>query len=126
MSHPSSPIATDALGARPRQPLQRAADAGGATITLYEDDPALDLFAGTGGAFPGYETYETLAGVAPGARLRSAAGAEAGVPVIAAWQLGDGLAIHTGLPQLVARARQDDPDAASLIRRIWQILGAPR
>lgn len=118
---PTAPRATDALGARPRQPLERPAEP--AEITIYEDDPELGLFEGTSGAFAGYDEYETLAGLAPGARLLAAAGAEAGVPVIAAWRLGDGLAIHTGLPQLPARAADGDLDAVALVRRLWQIVG---
>jgi hypothetical protein len=117
---PSAPLATDALGARPRQPLERPAEP--AQITMYEEG-TLGLFEGTSGAFAGYDGYEALAGVAPGARLDAAAGVEAGVPVIAAWTLGDGFAIHTGLPQLAARAADGDPDADALVRRIWALLG---
>ncbi|MGN6187693.1 MAG: N,N-dimethylformamidase beta subunit family domain-containing protein [Conexibacter sp.] len=123
LRRPSAPQATDALGARPRQPLTRigAADAP-ATVTTYAEG-TLGLFEGTSGAFGGYDAYETLAGVMPGARLDGQAGAEANVPVIAAWTLGDGFAIHTGLPQLVAKAQAGDPDAAALVQRIWVLLG---
>jgi hypothetical protein len=119
---PSAPQPTDALGARPRQPLERPADP--ATITTY-DEGRLGLFEGTSGTFAGYDSFETLAGVAPFARLDAQAGAEAGVPVIAAWTLGDagGFAVHTGLPQLAARAAAGDPDADALVRRIWTLLG---
>ena len=118
---PSAPQPTDALGARPRQPLERPADP--VTITTY-DEGRLGLFEGTSGTFSGYDSFETLAGVAPFARLDAQAGAEAGVPVIAAWTLGDagGFAIHTGLPQLAARAEAGDPDADALVRRIWTLL----
>jgi hypothetical protein len=119
---PSAPQPTDALGARPRQPLERPADP--ATITTY-DEGRLGLFKDTSGSFSGYDTYETLAGVAPFARLDAQAGAEAGVPVIAAWTLGSagGFAVHTGLPQLAAKAQGGDPDADALVRRIWTLLG---
>jgi hypothetical protein len=119
---PSAPQPTDALGARPRQPLERPAEP--ATITTY-DEGRLGLFEGTSGSFPGYDGYETLAGVAPFARLDAQAGATAGVPVIAAWTLGDagGFAIHTGLPQLAAKAAAGDPDADALVRRIFTLLG---
>jgi hypothetical protein len=43
--------------------------------------------------------------------------------VIAAWRLGDGFAVHTGLPQLAARAQAGDPDADALVRRIWALVG---
>jgi hypothetical protein len=59
----------------------------------------------------------------PGARLDAAAGTQAGVPVIASWTLGKGFAIHTGLPQLAARADAGDLDAGALVRRIWALLG---
>jgi hypothetical protein len=120
---PTPPTATDALGARPRQPLERPDEP--ATIVTYLEDPTLDLFAGTGGEFPGYDAYETLASFAPSAELLTAAGAVADTPVIAAWRLGDGIAIHTGLPQLAQRALEDDLDAAALVRRIWVVLGRP-
>jgi hypothetical protein len=118
---PSAPRPTDALGGRPRQPLERASADAPATITAYEEG-RLGLFEGTSGAFSGYDAFETLAGVAPGARLDGQAGAEAGVPVIAAWTLGSGFAIHTGLPQLAAFAEAGDPDADALVRRIWALL----
>jgi len=120
---PSAPQATDALGGRPRQPLERArADGGSPPITTYEEG-TLGLFEGTSGAFAGYDAWETLAGVAPPARLDGAAGVDPGVPVIAAWTLGNGFAVHTGLPQLAARAQAGDPDAGALVRRIWALLG---
>ncbi|HEU4703319.1 MAG TPA: N,N-dimethylformamidase beta subunit family domain-containing protein [Conexibacter sp.] len=118
---PSAPQATDALGARPRQPLDRAPAGAPATITVYEEG-ALGLFEGTSGAFSGYASYETLAGVVPGARLDGQAGVEAGIPVIAAWTLGDGFAIHTGLPELLEKAQAGDPNADALVRRIWMLL----
>jgi hypothetical protein len=117
---PSAPQATDALGGRPRQPLERPREP--ATITTYAEG-TLGLFDGTSGAFAGYDSYETLAGVMPSARLDAAAGAQADVPVIAAWTLGRGFAIHTGLPQLAARAEAGDLDAAALVQRIWALLG---
>lgn len=120
LTAPSGPQATDALGARPRQPLVEAPTP--ATITDYQDgEPS--IFENTGGAFSGYDSYETLAPFGPGATLVSAAGAEAGVPAIASWKLGDGLAIHTGLPQLAEHAQAGDPDAGALVRRIWAVLG---
>ncbi|HXE44841.1 MAG TPA: FlgD immunoglobulin-like domain containing protein [Conexibacter sp.] len=119
---PSPPQATDALGARPQQPLARARAGAPATMTAYEEG-RLGLFVGTGGAFGGYDSYETLAGVAPGATRDAAAGPADDVPVIALWTLGRGFAIHTGLPQLAARAQAGDADAAALVRQIWTLLG---
>jgi hypothetical protein len=120
LTRPSPPRIADALGARPRQPLERPAQP--ATIVNYASDSSLDLFADTGGAFSGYDAYEALAPFAPPAKLLAAAGAQADVPVIAGWQLGDGFAIHTGLPQLAARALAGDPEASALVRRLWTLL----
>ena len=120
---PSAPQATDALGGRPQQPLAHpATGAAAATMTAYVEG-TLGLFQGTSGSFSGYDSWETLAGVMPGARLDGQAGAQADQPAIADWTLGRGFAIHTGLPQLAARAQQGDPDAAALVERIWLLLG---
>lgn len=121
---PSSPQATDALGARPQQPLVLARAGVPATMTTYAEG-RVGLFQDTSGAFPGFDRYETLAGVMPGATLDAAAGPAANVPVIALWTLGRGFAIHTGLPQLAARAQEGDPDAAALIQRVWVLLTRP-
>jgi hypothetical protein len=121
LSTPSAPGATDALGARPRQPLVRADVPGGATITVF-DDGELGLFEGTSGSFAGYDEYEALASLAPPLVLEGAAGPDPDTPVIAGWRLGDGVAIHTGLPQLPARARDGDLDAAALVRGLWSRL----
>jgi hypothetical protein len=126
LSAPSAPQPADALGARPRQPLQRVGGTGSATMTIYQDAPALGLFSNTGGAFSGYDAYESLVPFAAPAKLLSAAGPEAGTPVIAAWQLGEGVAIHTGLPQLAAKALAGDADADALVQRIWTLLAQPR
>jgi hypothetical protein len=119
LSHPSAPFLPDTLGARPLQPLVHRTLP--ATMTIYQDGP-LGLFQQTSGAFSGYSSYEALAPFAAPAKLVSAAGPTAGTPVIAAWQLGSGIAIHTGLPELPARALAGDPDASALVQRIWSLL----
>jgi N,N-dimethylformamidase beta subunit-like, C-terminal len=122
LADPSPARLVDALGARPRQPLVHVAQP--ATMTIYADDPGLGLFAQTSGAFAGYHAYETLAPFAAPATLVSAAGPSAGTPVIAAWRLGAGVAIHTGLPELASRALAGDADASALVLRIFSLLGA--
>ncbi|HEX4806136.1 MAG TPA: N,N-dimethylformamidase beta subunit family domain-containing protein [Conexibacter sp.] len=118
---PPAPQPTDALGARPQQPLAQASPGQTATMTAYQEG-RLGLFVGTSGGFSGYDRWETLAGVAPGATLDGAAGPAADIPVIALWTLGGGFAIHTGLPQLAARAQAGDLDASALVQRIWTLL----
>lgn len=123
LSQPSPPQLVDALGARPRQPL--VTTTAPATMTIYQDGP-LGLFQQTSGAFAGYTVYEALAPFAAPAKLLAAAGPQAGTPVVAAWQLGSGVAIHTGLPQLPARALAHDLDASALVQRIFALLAEPR
>ncbi len=119
LTHPSAAHLADTLGARPRQPLVHPTTP--ATVTIYQDGP-LGLFQRTGGAFTGFHVYETLAPFSAPAKLAAAAGPTAGTPVIAAWQLGNGVGIHTGLPELPAHALAGDPDATALVLRIWSLL----
>lgn len=120
LSRPSAPVPTDALGGRPQQPLVDNADE--VPLVVYEEGE-IDLFSGTGGYFTGFGAYEVLASLTPGAELSDAAGpeAQAGTAVIASWKLGDGLAIHTGLPQLAQRLTEGDLESQALARRIWAI-----
>jgi hypothetical protein len=120
LSHPSEPRLVDALGARPRQPLVRTPQP--TTMTIYRDG-AVGLFEQTSGAFAGYRVYEALAPFPPPARLLAAAGPAAGTPVIAAWRLGRGVVVHTGLPELPERALERDLDAGALVQRIVALLG---
>lgn len=117
LSRPSAPSPTDALGARPRQPLVEAESA---QLDAFQLGP---IFEGTGGSFPGYDSYETLASLIPAAELTAAAGPDADTLVIASWTLGDGTAVHTGLPQLASKAADGDADAGALVRSIWSALG---
>ena len=117
LSQPGAPTPTDALGARPTQPLERAPAGETATLTTYLDDG--ELFAGTSGQFTGWTGWETLASVVPAAELTAAAGTDGETPTIASWRLGDGVAIHSGLPELAARAAAGDGDAPGLVRALW-------
>lgn len=123
LTRPSAPAPTDALGARPTQPLVTAPAGETATLTTYLDGP---LFDGTSGSFPGWTRWEALASVIPTAELTAAAGADADpeTPVIAAWSLGEGFAVHSGLPELASRADDGDASAGGLVRAIWaQVAG---
>lgn len=121
LSHAGPASPTDALGARPRQPLVEVPAGEQVALTAYQTGPIFDL---TGGYFSGYDRYEALASVIPAAELTAAAGPDADTPVIASWRLGDGFAVHTGLPQLAQLAADGDSGAAELIRSIWATLVA--
>lgn len=117
LAHPSAPQATDALGARPRQPLVEPEQP--VAIETFRDGP---IFDGTSGHFAGYDRYEALASLVPEAELTAAAGPDAQTPVVASWRLGDGVAIRTGLPTLARKAAAGDVDAAALVRAIWAVV----
>lgn len=118
LSRPGAAAATDALGARPRQPLVEAPP-GETALETFQDGP---IFAGTGGFFSGFDRYEALASVIPSAEFTAAAGPDADTPVIASWRLGEGFAVHTGLPQLAQLAADGDDGAGTLIQSIWATL----
>lgn len=117
LSAPTAPAATDALGARPRQPLAEPQEP--ADLEAFELGP---IFDGTDGFFSGWERYEELASLIPSAERTAAAGPDADTAVIASWRLGEGTAIHTGLPDLAARAAAGDLEAAELVRSIWDFV----
>ncbi|HEY4280435.1 MAG TPA: N,N-dimethylformamidase beta subunit family domain-containing protein [Conexibacter sp.] len=119
LTRPGPAVATDALGARPRTPVVAAPADAPAAMNVSQDGP---IFALTGGFFPGWTSYETLASVIQSATITAAAGPDTDTPVIASWSLGSGLAVHTGLPDLASRAVNGDADAAALIRSIWATL----
>lgn len=121
LSAPTPPAPTDALGARPVQPLEQAPAGETTTMEGYLLGP---IFDGTSGSFSGWTTWEALGSVIPAAKLNAAAGPDAETAVIASWLLDEGLAVHSGLPELAARAADGDSDAGALVRAIWaQVAG---
>jgi len=114
LRRPTPPSAVGALGARPGPALRGPLD-----VLAYRDD--IGLFRGTGGGFGTWPAASVVRGVVPGAGIVAAAGPRAGVPVIAAWRLGRGLVIRTGLPGFQARLASDF-GAQALVRRAWTLL----
>lgn len=120
LSHAGAPLPTDALGARPQQPLATAA--AGETLpplSAFQPGPVL---AETDGYFSGYDRWETLASIVPEAEYSDQAGPDADTTVIGAWRLGDGFAVHTGLPQLAQLAADGDASSVQLVQSIWSAL----
>ena len=111
---PSQPTATDAFGAR----LAAVAPAPG-PITDYSDH--IGLFAGAGGQFSGYRTFEATNSIGPDATLLSSAVTADGRPVIVAVRYGRGLVIRTGLPGLAGRLAGDGT-ADALVNQIWALI----
>jgi len=119
LSHAGGPLPTDALGARPQQPLVTAEPGETFSLTAFQPGPVL---AETDGYFSGYDAYESLASIVPEAQYTDQAGPDADTTVIAAWRLGDGFAVHTGLPQLARLAADGDGSSTQLVRSIWSAL----
>ncbi|MDO8186351.1 FlgD immunoglobulin-like domain containing protein [Conexibacter sp. JD483] len=119
LSHAGSPLPTDALGARPQQPLVTAADGETFALTSFLPGPVLSE---TNGYFSGYDAYEPLASIVPEATYTDQAGPDADTTVIGAWRLGDGFAVHTGLPQLAQLAADGDSSSVQLVQSIWSAL----
>lgn len=113
LAHPSPPAAGDVFGTT-LAPLRH----GRVALSVVRDD--LGLFAGTG-PLTGFDAYEALRGVAADASLLAAADAPDGRPVVAAYGLGHGLVIRTGLPQWGERVRRGGAPAR-IMGRIWRTL----
>jgi hypothetical protein len=111
---PSPPTAADAFGAR----LAAVAPAPG-PITNYSD--RIGLFAGAGGQFSGYQSFEATNSVGADATLLASAVTADGRPVIVASRYGRGLVIRTGLPGLAGRLA-GDATADALVDRIWALI----
>jgi hypothetical protein len=107
----------DLFGAR-LDPVRRQAS----DLTILDDDPKLQLFAGEEGLFPGVEAYEATRSVGSQAKLLSTAVTERDSrEVIVAARFGRGLVIRTGIPGFPARLSRD-PASAELFARIWTLL----
>jgi flagellar hook assembly protein FlgD len=117
---PTAPAPTDLFGERLRAVVRKPAD-----LTILEDD--IQLFAGTGGLFPGITAYEETADVGNQATL--AAGAITPVTpaepegrlVIVAARFGRGLVIRPGLPDFAQRLTPSR-EMATLMERTWTLL----
>jgi hypothetical protein len=113
-----TPLApADLFGARLDPIRRRTTD-----VTILDDDPRLQLFAGGEGLFPGVAAWEATRSVGSEARLLSSAGTPDGAQVvIAAARFGRGLVIRTGVPGFATRIN-DDPASSELFGRIWTLL----
>jgi flagellar hook assembly protein FlgD len=119
ITRPTQPDATDAFGATLRPLAKRP----GTTLTIFNDDINLfagDVYGGTG-VFSGYDSYEETASVGAGAKVVASAVTDDGKKVIVAEQLGQGLVIRFGLPQLPQRLSTPGNET-ELVRRTWTLL----
>lgn len=111
---------TDLFGERLRPVVREPVE-----LTILEDD--IQLFAGTGGLFPGITAFEETADVGNQATLVAGAitpvtpADPEGRLVIVATRFGRGLLIRPGLPEFGARLGRN-PEIATLMERTWTLL----
>ncbi|MDX6669402.1 MAG: hypothetical protein QOK04_2782 [Solirubrobacteraceae bacterium] len=113
---PSAALPADAFGTRLDPIASRRVD-----LLAFRDD-SIGLFAGTDGLLSGFDRFEPTASLGRGARLLAGAGEQEGTPVVAAYQLGKGLVIRTGLPQWSERLGAGDANVVAVTRRAWTLL----
>jgi hypothetical protein len=112
---PTSPGATDILGARPGAVLPSH----GALILAGRD--RLHIFTGTSGAFRGYRSYQRFAPTTSYGPVASAAGAATSAPAIIGYRLSKGIVVDIGLPGF-GSSLVDNFDARQLVTQIWTVL----
>jgi hypothetical protein len=115
---PTPPAATDLFGARLAPISRRTVD-----VTIRDDDPRIQLFAGEEGLFPKVGAWEATAAAGDEARPFAVAVTDdtTNAPVIVGARFGDGLVIRTGIPGFASRVG-DDAASAELLGRIWTLL----
>jgi hypothetical protein len=113
---PSAPAAQDAFGARLGDVRRRAVD-----LSILDDDPGLQLFAGGPGLFPGVPSWEPTTAVGGEAEAVSTAVTPDGTPVVVAARFGDGLVVRPGMPAFASRLSRDRA-TAELMGRMWTLL----
>ena len=91
-------------------------------LSILEDDPRLQLFAGGEGLFAGVERWEATADVGREARaLATAVAPPDNEPVIVAARYGQGLVVRTGIPGFATRL-SSDVESQELLGRLWTLL----
>jgi flagellar hook assembly protein FlgD len=113
---PGAPERTDLFGARLAEVRDRKVD-----LTIREDDPRLQLFAGGEGLFTGVPAWEPTIDVGAEARALSTAGVAGEPPVIVAARYGQGLVIRPGIPGFATRLSHD-VESQELFGRMWTLL----
>ncbi len=112
---PSAPAATDALGARPGQPVSH----NNQLLLVVRD--GLGIFSSTSGAFSGFSTFQPFTSVAAPGQIASSAGiTETSTPIIG-YRLGRGFVVDIGLPTF-GSSLAHNTDSQELIGRLWTVL----
>jgi hypothetical protein len=114
---PGPPERADLFGAR----LGEVRDDSPVDLTIREDDPQLQLFAGGEGLFTDIAAYEPTLEIGDEARPLSTAGATGEPPAIVAVRYGQGLVIRPGIRGFATRL-SSDVESQELMGRMWTLL----
>jgi hypothetical protein len=118
LTNPTSPTATDALGAR----TGRLTGTAGQLIGVIDDQ--LGIFSTTSGVLAGFHAYQPITGVAPPGQILSQAGTTSGASAVLGYGLGRGTVVDIGLPGF-GSALAHNVDAKELWNRLWTVLVGP-
>ena len=113
-ARPPGPV--DLFGARLEPVRERRVP-----ITIRDDDPKVQLFAGEEGLFPRVEAWEATADPGREARPFATAVTPDDRTVIVGARFGDGLVLRTGIPGFASRL-SGDAASRELLGRIWTLL----
>lgn len=117
---PSARKPTDLFGARLGRLVPKTTN-----LTLFTNDPGIDLFLGADGHFPDIGPWEPTERVGEEADLLSNAVTDddAAKTVVVAVRFGQGLVIRPGFPSFAQRAAANsDPATSALMARMWTLL----
>jgi flagellar hook assembly protein FlgD len=121
LADPSPRKATDLFGARIAPLATRTT-----TLTVFDQDPAIDLFKGSNGVFPSVPAWEATSATGEEADQLSTAVTDqkfGSRTVVVAVRFGKGLVIRPGFPSFAQRlAANSDPATSALMARMWTLL----
>lgn len=121
LAAPSPAKATDLFDAK-LAPLSTKAT----NLTIFTNDPKLDLFKGAEGVFPKVDAWEATVPSGVKGDVLSDAVTATGLgskPVVVASRFGQGLVIRPGFPSFAQRvATNADPATSALMARMWTLL----
>jgi hypothetical protein len=120
LAKPSARRPTDLFGARIGALVSKPTN-----LTLFTNDPGIDLFVGADGVFPDVAAWEPTERVGEEADLLSNAVTEKfdAKTVVVAARFGKGLVLRPGFPSFARRAAADsDPATSALMARMWTLL----
>lgn len=113
---PTLPAPTDLFGARLAPVRDRTVP-----VTIRDDDPRIQLFAGEEGLFPRVEAWEETIDAGREARPVAVAVTPEDRAVIVGARFGEGLVLRTGIPGFATRLSRDAA-SAELLARMWTLL----